>query len=162
VLVGESPLSVSILQHSMGDLAALAEMRTTMEDVRNAFHSPISYMTTNVNLANLQASNMQHMGLCIGPRLTRRDPKLNEQLLPMYDDSGRLFISSEDPTPGDASAMLAEKQMDLQYGVITINERRDELGLPPAQWGNALWLPTRWAPTDQPRATGVTGASEDN
>jgi hypothetical protein len=99
VLVGESPLSVSILQHRMGDLAALAEMRATMEDVCNAFQTPISYMTTNVNLANLQASNMRHIGLCIGPRVTRRDQKLNEQLLPIYNDSGRLSIASEDPCP---------------------------------------------------------------
>ena len=105
---------------------------------------------------------MQHMSLCIGPRLARRDQKLNEQLLPLYDDSGRLFLASEDPTPGDASAMLAEKQMDLQFGVITINERRDELGLPPVPWGNVPWLPTRWAPTDQQRNVGVIGSSEDN
>jgi hypothetical protein len=40
VLIGESKLNVSVLQASMGDLAALAESRATMEDVCNAFHVP--------------------------------------------------------------------------------------------------------------------------
>jgi hypothetical protein len=40
VLVGEAKLNVSVLQASMGDLAQLAEVRATMEDVCNAFHVP--------------------------------------------------------------------------------------------------------------------------
>ena len=33
----------------------------------------------------------------ISPRLRRRDEKLNERLLPLFDPSGRLFLASEDP-----------------------------------------------------------------
>jgi hypothetical protein len=42
VVVGESKLNVSVLQQSMGDLAQLAEIRATMEDICNAFHVPIA------------------------------------------------------------------------------------------------------------------------
>ena len=70
-----------------------------MEDICNAFHVPIAYMTTNVNMANLQAADRQHSRNAIHPRLQRRDEKLNEQLLPLYDPTGRLFVASEDPQP---------------------------------------------------------------
>jgi hypothetical protein len=65
-------------------------------------------MTTNTNMANLEAANLQHILFAIGPRLARADEKLNEQLVPRHDPSGRLFLASEDPTPGDQDAMLAE------------------------------------------------------
>ncbi len=56
VVVAESALRVQLLQHSMGDLAALADVQATKEDIANAFHIPIAFLTTQTNLANLQAA----------------------------------------------------------------------------------------------------------
>jgi HK97 family phage portal protein len=151
VLVGESKLNVSILQASMGDLAQLAEMRATVEDVCNSFHVPIAYMTTNTNLANLQAAQLQHLANCIHPRLERRDEKLNEQLVPLYDPTGRLFVASEDPTPMDPESSWQQQKIDMEYGVRTINEMREQEGLPPVPWGDEPWLPTNVAPVSVPR-----------
>jgi HK97 family phage portal protein len=151
VVVGESKLNVSVLQASMGDLAQLAEIRATVEDVCNAFHVPIAYMTTNTNLANLQAAQLQHLANCIHPRLERRDEKLNEQLVPLFDPTGRLFIASENPTPMDPEASWQQMRVDMQYGVRTINEMREEEGLTPVPWGNEPWLPINLAPVSVPR-----------
>lgn len=151
VLFAESGLRVQLLSSSMGDLAALADMNATKTDIANAFHVPLSFLTANTNLANLIASNMQHMTTCIGPRLERRDEKLNSQLVPLFDPSGRLFLASEDPTPVDADLTITQQENDLKYGVATINEVRSERGLPPVPWGNVPWLNTRWAPSDVPR-----------
>ena len=104
VMVAESGMRLQILSHSMGDLAALADFRARKEDVGNAFHVLIAFFTTNTNLANLQASMSQHMQMAIAPRLTRRDEKLNEVLVPLYDDTGRLFLASQDPVPTDQEA----------------------------------------------------------
>jgi HK97 family phage portal protein len=150
VIIAESGLKVQLLTQSMGDLAALAEMGKTKEDVCNAFHVPIAFFTTQTNLANLQASERLHMSKAIGPRLTRRDEKLNEQLVPLFDPSGRLFLASEDPVPVDAEQSVAQEQLDLKYGIVTINELRGERGLPPVEWGDKPWLPLLWAPTDLP------------
>jgi len=149
VLVGESNMQLHILAHSMGDLAALADARATKEDIANAFHCPIAFFTTNTNLANLQAATSQHMQQAIGPRLERRDEKLNQCLLPLYDLTGRLFLASDDPVPVDQQASLVQEEMDLKYGVLSINEVRGGRGLPPVPWGNVPWLPNRWLPTDQ-------------
>jgi hypothetical protein len=148
VIVSEGTMRVQLLQHSMGDLAALADVRATKEDVANAFHVPLSYLTSHTNLANLQAARTQHMSLAIHPRLQRRDEKLNEQLLPLFDPSRRLFLASEDPVPVDREADLHLQIADLKYGVVSINEVRGERGLLPVPWGDVPWLPLLWAPTD--------------
>jgi HK97 family phage portal protein len=150
VLVTESGMQVSILAHSMGDLAALAEYGKTKEDVCNAFHVPLAFLTTETNLANLQAAEHQHMAKAIFPRLQRRDEKLNEQLLPLYDPSGRLFVASEDPVPFNQEIGFRQQEVDMKYGILTINEVRQDRGLPPVPWGNTPWLPVAWAPSDLP------------
>src|SRR5262249_29741030 len=91
----------------------------------------IAFLTTQTNLANLQASQSQHMSLAIGPRLERRDEKLNAQLVPLYDPTGRLFLASEDPVPVDQNLLVQQQIADLKYGVGSINGLRSERGLPP-------------------------------
>jgi HK97 family phage portal protein len=152
VLVGESGLKVQLLSHSMGDLAALADMRATKEDICNAFHVPLAFLTSETNLANLQAAEHQHLAQAIAPRLQRRDEKLNEQLVPLFDPSGRLFLASDDPVPLNREQHRLQQEADLRYGVVTINEVRQERGLPPVDWGRTPWLPLQWAPSDYDRA----------
>ncbi len=136
VLVIESQMKLQILSHSMGDLAALAEAKATKEDIANAFHVPISYLTGETNLANMEASEIFHMRLCIRPRLRRRDEKLNEQLVPLYDPSGRLFLHTEDPSPAGQIRLLQQQEQDLRLGIRSINEVRSDRGLPPVAWGD--------------------------
>ena len=110
------------------------------------FAVPIAFMTTNTNLANLQAAQLQHMSNCIHPRLERRDEKLNQQLVPYFDPTGRLFVASEDPTPMDPETTWQQQKIDMEYGVRTINEMREQEGLPPVPWGDEPWLPVHMAP----------------
>ncbi len=151
VLVAESKMKVDILQHSLGDLALLADIKATTEQICNAFHVPVAFMTTQTNLANLQASQAQHMEQAISPRLERRDEKLNSTLVPLFDPSGRLFLASEDPVPVDQNAALQQQGQDLEWGVLSINEMRAGRGLPPVSWGEVAWLPQRLLPVDVPR-----------
>jgi HK97 family phage portal protein len=161
VVVAESSLKVSLLNQSMGDLAALADMKATKEDVANAFHVPIAFLTTQTNLANLQASQAQHMSLAITPRLQRRDEKLNTQLVSLFDPTGRLFLASEDPVPVDQNLMVQQQIADLKYGVVSINEVRGERGLPPVPWGDVPWLPLQWERTDMPRQSEMPQTGRD-
>jgi HK97 family phage portal protein len=148
VIVAERGVRVHLLQQSLGDLALLADIKSTKEDVANAFHVPLSFLSTETNLANLQAAQAQHRMMAISPRLIRRDEKLNEQLVPRYDPTGRLFVASEDPIPIDQDQILAKQELDLRCGVVTINEVRSERGLSLVPWGDKPWLPLQWAPTD--------------
>jgi HK97 family phage portal protein len=154
ILVAESGLKVQLLSQSLGDLAALADLKATKEEVANSFHIPIAFLTSETNLANLQAAEHQHMAKAITPRLRRRDEKLNEQLLPLYDPTGRLFVASEDPVPANFENNLRELELKLKYGVCTINEVRAAGGQPPVPWGDVPWLPGRWLPADASRRGG--------
>jgi hypothetical protein len=80
--VTKTGLKVQLVSKSMGDIAAMAEMGKTKEDITNAFHVPLAFLTTQTNLANLQAAEHQHTAKAINPGLQRRDEKLNEQLIP--------------------------------------------------------------------------------
>jgi hypothetical protein len=137
-------------------------MKATKEDILNAFHCPVAYFTGQTNLANLQAADVQHLSKCIHPRLTRRDEKLNEQMVPWFDPSGRLFLASDDPTPTDQDVNLRQEENDLKYGVLSINEVRGQRGLPPVPWGNVPWLPNRWLPSDAPRGEGAGAPDSTN
>lgn len=149
VVVSESAMRVQMLEHSMGDLAALADLRATKEDICNAFGIPTSLFTSETNLSNLQAAETQHARHAILPRLRRRDEKLNEQLVPLFDPSGRLFLASDDPVPANREQTARDRELALRYGVITINEARSEAGLPPVPWGDRPWLPGGWRQTNQ-------------
>jgi HK97 family phage portal protein len=162
VVFGESNLRVQVLGHSMGDLAALADMRATKEDICNAFHVPLSFLTSQTNLANLQAAEHQHQAKAIGPRLQRRDEKLNEQLVPLFDPTGRLFLASDDPVPGNREERLRQQESDLKYGVLSINEVRQERGLPTVAWGDTPWLPLTWAPSDYDRAEAMADSGRNH
>ena len=135
-LVTDSSLSVTLLSQSMGDLAALADMKATKEDIANAFHIPLPFLTSATNLANMQAADHLHKTLAIVPRLRRRDEKLNEQLIPLYDPTGRLFFQTPDPTPANQQFVLQQEQADLHNGVRTVNEVRSTRGLSPVAWGD--------------------------
>jgi HK97 family phage portal protein len=139
VLVAESGVRVQVLSHSLGDLAALADYRLTKEDIANAFQVPLSFLTAQTNLANLQAAEHQHLAKAILPRLRRRDQKLNEQLVPLFDPTGRLFLASPDPVPANRDHELKQLTVYLKYGVLSINEVRQQQGLPPAPWGDRPW-----------------------
>lgn len=150
-LVTETKVTVHTIKQEFGDLASLAEQSACKEAIANAFGVPLAMLTKDTNLANLQASLAQHAILTIRPRLTRRDEKLNERLIPMYDDSGRLYFASDDPADMAADARLGEEKQDLETGVRTINEVRALRGLAPVAWGESPWLPISSAQTDLPR-----------
>ena len=71
------------------------------------------------------------MSKAISPRLQRPDEKLNEQLTPIYDPTRRLFLASEDPSPIDPEQQWQTMKINMQFGIVTINEARDAQGLPP-------------------------------
>lgn len=136
VLVAESRLSVDLVHPALGDLATLAEAGATRDEIANVFGVPLALLTTETNLANLQAALQQHAALTIRPRLKRRDEKINEQLIPHYDATGRLFVASDDPVPSSQELMLQQQESDLKHGVRTINEVRADRGLQPVEWGD--------------------------
>ncbi len=150
VLVAESNLDVDVIEQALGDLASLAEQSFSKEEIANAFGVPLPFLTKETNLANLQGARRQHAELAVRPRVRRRDEKINEQLIPKFDPSGRLFVLADDPVIDDEGTRKRE-ELDLRYGLRSINEIRAVHGLDPVAWGEVPWLPLAWVRTDSDR-----------
>ena len=97
ILVADVGMKVQALDGAQGDSSTLLESASMRDDIANAFGVPLAFLTKETNLANLRAAERQHLTKAIRPRLRRRDEKLNEQLLPRFDKSGRLFLATPDP-----------------------------------------------------------------
>jgi phage portal protein BeeE len=161
VIVADQKMHLPVLQHSLGDLAALADLMATKEDVANAFGMPMPFLSGSTNLANLQASQTIHAMLAIRPRVRRRDSKLNEQLVPLFDPTGRLWFHTDDPVPEDKQFALQRRNAGLQLGYMTPNEARAEIGLPPLPGGDSLGAPPVPTPVKPPPVDSGLVATRD-
>ena len=148
VVIGESGLKVQVLSHSMGDLAALADMKATKEDICNAFHVPLSFLTTETNLANLQAAEHQHLAQGDRPPTGPARREAQRATRPAVRPVGPIVPRQRRSGAGQPERVRQQEESDLKLGVVTINEVRAERGLPPVPWGDTPWLPLQWAPTD--------------
>lgn len=139
ILVGESSVDVRPLNIPPKDLEMLAAYGVRKEAIANGYGIPMAYLTKDTNLANLQAARQQHALLAVLPRCRRNEQRLNQQLCPRFDE--RLFFAYDNPVPEDITQRTTVQTADAQTGDTTINERREQRGLPPVEWGDRPWMP---------------------
>jgi phage portal protein BeeE len=160
LLIPDDDMSLSLIDQKLGDFAALAEQKATKEQIANAYDVPLSYLTTDTNLANLEAAERQHATIGLRPRIRRRDAALNEQLVPFFDPTRRLYLEAEDPVLASLDFNLRRDDQHVARGVRTINEVRADHGWDPVPWGNEPWLPLTSAPTSFDRRQETTYAPQ--
>lgn len=148
VLEGEMELEK--LGFSPREMAFLKGQKFSRDEILNAFGVPISKVTTEaVNLANADIGETQYQRDTIVPRLKRQEQKLNQDVLPKFDD--RLFVAYDNPVPEDKAFALEKSDRYLKNGVITINEVREKEGLEPVSWGKSAWMPFNLLPVGSER-----------
>jgi HK97 family phage portal protein len=135
-VVAESAFKMQPLQWAPVDMGMLDLYAVTYEMICDAYGVPQSMVSKDTNLANLQASLMQHAMYGILPRLNCTDEAINRLLVPLYDESGRLFVVSDNPIKEDRKQMLEEVTEMLDRGVMVRNEGRTFVGLPQVPWGD--------------------------
>lgn len=64
-------------------------------------------------------------------RCSRYEETLNKQLVPLFDDTGRMFLAFDSPVPDDKEYDLKEFQAAMVAGVITIDQGLASLGMDP-------------------------------
>jgi HK97 family phage portal protein len=164
VMVAESALKLDPIGWSPADLAALEVYNVTGEQLALAFGVPLAMLTKETNMANLQASHVQHARFGIRPRVLLRDEVINHNLIPIYDDSGRLFVCSDNPVPEDEEMILKKRTAMVQAGVMTREEWRTAEGMDEEEWSKKPTLPTSQQVLDEdgnpmakPMAPGLGG-----
>ena len=116
------------------EMAYLSGRKMTREEIAAAYGVPISKLTSeNVNRANAEAGDYQYLADTIAPRCTRFEERVNEKIIPMFDE--RLFVMFDDPVPENKEYKLRERESHLKVFLTTINEERKILGLEPVAWG---------------------------
>lgn len=133
------------------EMSFLQGRKSTREEIAAIFGVPLSMITTeSVNRANAETGEYSYMKNTILPRVRRAEQKLNEKLLPMYDE--RLFCAFDNPVPEDKDFRLKEIAARLKTGMTTINEERQQDGLDEVEWGNEPIMPMNLRPlsTEQP------------
>ena len=102
----------------------------TMEMICLAFDIPPGALTSkDVNLANANVADYRHAKNGILPRLRRIEEKINEKLLPRYDD--RLFCAFDNPIPEDKEFIAKERRENVNAGITSRDEARSEIGKEP-------------------------------
>ena len=110
-----------------------ARMESVSKDVRDEilsmFGVPASKLglVEDVNRANADANDYTYQKDTIRPRLLLIEEKLNEKMIPIYDDN--LVCKFKNAVPEDKEYKLRERQANIQMGLTTIDEEREKEGL---------------------------------
>ncbi len=150
ILTGGAELKQLAL--SPKEMAFLKGREATLNEIAAAFGVPMSKLTSkNVNRANAEAGNAQYQSDAILPRLRKVEQKLNERLLPLYDES--LFCAFDNPVPEDKEFKLKERTANLKTGFSSINLERQLEGQEPVIWGEVPLMPQNILPLGTEIAT---------
>jgi len=137
VIVLERGLQAAPITLTPREMDFLHSSRLTRDEILGIFKVPaaIAGLSENVNRAVAEAMDVIFARYCIAPRLRLIEDQLNQDLLPMFDEG--LVCRFEDVVPEDREQRRADLELDLKYGVRTVNEVREtERGLPPVEWGD--------------------------
>jgi HK97 family phage portal protein len=127
------------------EMAFLEGRKATLNEIAAIFGVPMSKLTTeNVNRANAEAGDYAYQKDTILPKLRKIEQKMNEKLLPMFDE--RLFVAFDNPVPEDKEYRLKEVKTHLQTGYSSPNEERQKDGLDEVDWGGEPLVPITLRP----------------
>lgn len=132
----EGGFDVKILQGTGAkqDISNLLGRKWTREEIADAYGVPMSKLTSeSVNRANAESGDYSYLKDTINPRCIRNVEKLNERLMPMFDQ--RLFLMYVDVIPEDKEFILKERESLISSNVRSVNEVRKELGDEEVEWG---------------------------
>ena len=140
----EKGLEYKPITFSPRELSFLAGRKLTKEEIFNAFGLPLGLFDKESNRANSEMASYTYMRDTISPRHRRQEQKINEQLLPRYDE--HLFCAYENCVPEDKAFKQKSKTENVTAGIITRNEARKEDGLEDIEGADELYIDSRLVP----------------
>jgi len=98
----------------------------------------------SANRAVAEAAGYQHAKIGILPRSERFSDKVNEKVLPLFDE--KLFCAFDDPVPQNRELALKESVELVNAGIKSLNEDRAERGLEAVEGGEEPLVDNRRIP----------------
>jgi phage portal protein BeeE len=149
LLVSEYPGTLQPLQWAPQDVVEIERARAIKTDICNVFGVPDAKLERNAaNLAGAKTADYAHKVDAGLPRCRRIEETLNARLVPMFDNSGRLFVAYDSPVPEDEVFALEQTRTASMSGAITRNEIRKSVGLDPMPWGEQPLVPNNMVEVD--------------
>lgn len=144
VLTGD--MDIKTFSFSPQDAALIEAAKFSREEIANIFGVPMTFLEISTARAEAEAHQYTYALYTLTPRLRRMEQVINERLVPMYDQSGRLFVEYEDCVPENEQLEIDEHDKYLRNFTITINEVRADKGLEPVEYGDMPINPSNGMP----------------
>lgn len=152
-VIDADDMDVQNLNWSPKDVLGTEIYKWTKLQIINAFSlNPALFDTESSNRAVATEARRQSQSEAVEPRLRLIEHAFNHQLVPAFDE--RLLLEFECPVEAD---LELDQQRFCAYataGIMTINEIRKEMGLPPVAWGDKPYTPSK-PQSDSPPAMGA-------
>jgi hypothetical protein len=149
VMISETPGMLQPLQWAPQDIVEIERAKAIKTDICNVFGVPDAKLERNAaNLAGAKTADYAHKVDAGLPRCRRIEETLNARLVPMFDNSGRLFVAYDSPLPEDEVFALEQVRTASMSGAITRNEIRASVGLDPTPWGEQPLVPNNMVEVD--------------
>ena len=149
IMISEVPGALQPLQWAPQDIVEIERAKAIKTDICNVFGVPDAKLERNAaNLAGAKTADYAHKVDAGLPRCRRIEETLNARLVPMFDDSGRLFVAYDSPVPEDEVFALEQVRTASMSGAITRNEIRASVGLDPMPWGEQPLVPNNMVEVD--------------
>jgi len=129
------------------------------EEICTALDIPFGMFDPHSNRAVAEAAGYQHAKIGILPRCDRFSEKMNERVLPLFDE--KLFCAFDDPVPQNRELILKEQIGRVKGNIMLINEVRAEQGLEPIEGGDEMLVDNRLIPISAVGAVPPTPEEEE-
>ena len=130
VKVMDEDFDIKEVGFSPKEMEYLSGRTWSVKEIAAAFGVPYSMLDSgDSKKATSEIAERSYAKNAILPRITRISERLNQDLVPLYDPSGRLFLMYDSPVPQDKKLMLEENMAYVAAGIMTVNEARLRLGM---------------------------------
>ena len=145
----ENGLKASKIGLNPQELSYTEGRKATREEILCIYGVPLTMLGFGelTNRATSESLEYAFNKATIQPKLIRIQEKINERIMPLYDDS--LFMQFDNPIPKDKEFELSARETNIKWGVTTINEERQKMGLDVVDWGERPYMPMNLMPVGE-------------
>jgi len=105
--------------------------KANLQIIAGAYGVPTDLIdTSDANRASSLTAIVQFLQFTIFPKMNRFCEILNQNLVPWFDDSGKLFVYFDNTIPTDPEIQSKTLQTLTSSKILTINEARNIMGYP--------------------------------
>jgi len=152
----DSETTFTPINMSPRDLGFLKGREYTKSEIFEAYDTPTGLFSEKANRANAEAALYVYCRFGIEPRHIRFQEKLNEKLIPMFDEN--MFVAFDSCIPEDRTFELAKEESRINSGTWTRDEVRIEDGKEPMGNGaDELLVQSTLVPIGTPSPLQVEG-----